>query len=109
MSETSTKWILSLLSSTMLFAAPAVAFAEEEEEQEQDVAEVTATESSDDFEMTIFHTNDIHASIDDFGRLSYFLNQQRASLGNTLYLDAGDIFSGNPVVDLQDGEPLINL
>jgi 2',3'-cyclic-nucleotide 2'-phosphodiesterase (5'-nucleotidase family) len=109
MSETSTKWILSLLSSTMLFAAPAVAFAEEEEEQEQDVAEVTATESSDDFEMTIFHTNDIHASIDDFGRLSYFLNQQRASLDNTLYLDAGDIFSGNPVVDLQDGEPLINL
>lgn len=109
MSETSTKWIFSLLSSTMLFAAPAVAFAEEDDEQEQDVAEVTATESSDDFEMTIFHTNDIHASIDDFGRLSYFLNEQRASLDNTLYLDAGDIFSGNPVVDLQDGEPLINL
>jgi 2',3'-cyclic-nucleotide 2'-phosphodiesterase (5'-nucleotidase family) len=109
MSETSTKWILSLLSSTMLFAAPAVAFAEEEEEQEQDVEEVTATESSEDFEMTIFHTNDIHASIDDFGRLSYYLNEQRDALDNTLYLDAGDIFSGNPVVDLQDGEPLINL
>lgn len=109
MSDKSTKWILSLLSSTMLFAAPAATFAEEDEEQEQDVVEVTATESSDDFEMTIFHTNDIHASIDDFGRLSYFLNEQRASLDNTLHLDAGDIFSGNPVVDLQDGEPLINL
>ncbi|GEN50359.1 bifunctional metallophosphatase/5'-nucleotidase [Alkalibacterium pelagium] len=109
MSDKSTKWILSLLSSTMLFAAPAVTFAEQDEEQEQDVAEVTATESSDNFEMTIFHTNDIHASIDDFGRLSYFLNEQRDILDNTLYLDAGDIFSGNPVVDLQDGEPLINL
>lgn len=59
--------------------------------------------------MTIFHTNDIHASIDDFGRLSYFLNEQRDILDKTLYLDAGDIFSGNPVVDLPDGEPLISL
>ncbi|WP_462226874.1 bifunctional metallophosphatase/5'-nucleotidase [Alkalibacterium sp.] len=97
-------WVLSLFSSTLLFTAPMMVSAEEEVEE----AEVTE-EASDSYSLSLFHTNDIHASIDNFGKMAYFLNEQRAQVENSLYLDAGDIFSGNPVVDLQDGEPIINL
>lgn len=96
--------MLSLFSSTLLFTAPMMVSAEEEVED----SEVTE-EASDSYDLSLFHTNDIHASIDDFGKMAYFLNNQRDQVENSLYLDAGDIFSGNPVVDLQDGEPIINL
>ncbi|SFC64360.1 2',3'-cyclic-nucleotide 2'-phosphodiesterase/5'-or 3'-nucleotidase, 5'-nucleotidase family [Alkalibacterium subtropicum] len=71
--------------------------------------DVKAAEVEEDFSLTVFHTNDMHASIDEFGKISYFLNEQRALADNSLYLDAGDIFSGNPVVDLMDGIPMIEL
>ncbi|PRY84174.1 bifunctional metallophosphatase/5'-nucleotidase [Alkalibacterium olivapovliticus] len=94
-------WILSFLSTALIFSAPMVTFAEEAAEEVE--------EPSDDFSLKVFHTNDIHASIDDFGRIAYFLNEQRAEVEHSLYLDAGDIFSGNPVVDLLDGIPMIEL
>ncbi|MCC5895483.1 MAG: bifunctional metallophosphatase/5'-nucleotidase [Alkalibacterium sp.] len=73
--------------------------------------EVSAQENDDneDFSLTIFHTNDMHANIDDFGKIAYFLDEKRADADHSLYLDAGDIFSGNPVVDLLDGIPMIEL
>ncbi|EXJ23749.1 5'-nucleotidase [Alkalibacterium sp. AK22] len=108
MSNKGRNWVLSLLSSTVLFSAPMMAHAEGEE-ADNGVEDTVTAETSGDFDLTIFHTNDIHSSIDNFGKLSYFLTEQRAALENTLYLDAGDIFSGNPVVDLRQGEPLINL
>lgn len=97
-------WVLSLFSSTLLFTAPMMVSAEEEVEE----ADIT-DEGSDSYSLSLFHTNDIHASIDNFGKMAYFLTEQRAQVEHSLYLDAGDIFSGNPVVDLQDGEPIINL
>ncbi|GAA0357525.1 5'-nucleotidase C-terminal domain-containing protein [Bacillus horti] len=57
----------------------------------------------------VLHTNDIHASIDGFGKISSYIESQRQLADYSLYLDAGDIFSGNPVVDLQQGRPIINL
>lgn len=104
MANTGRNWMLSLFSSTLLFTAPMMVSAEEEVED----SEVTE-EASDSYDLSLFHTNDIHASIDNFGKMAYFLNNQRDQVENSLYLDAGDIFSGNPVVDLQDGEPIINL
>lgn len=100
-------FVLSLVSSSLLMAAPLTVSAEEDtsSDNEQELIESV----SNDFEMTIFHTNDIHASIDNFGKMAYFLSEQRAAVEHSLYLDAGDIFSGNPVVDLQDGEPIVNL
>lgn len=100
-------FVLSLLSSSILFSAPLAVSADEDNNTEEGSEVVTV--SSDNFDLTVFHTNDIHASIDNFGKMSYFLTEQRAQLENSLYLDAGDIFSGNPVVDLQDGEPIITL
>lgn len=99
-------FVLSLVSSSFLLSAPLVVSAEEDTSIEE---EVEVSTSTNQFDLTVFHTNDIHASIDNFGKMSYFLNEQRAALDYSLYLDAGDIFSGNPVVDLQDGEPIINL
>jgi len=88
------RWTIALLSVLMFVFVP---------------EQVSAQEAEEDFSMTIFHTNDIHADIDDFGKISYFLDQERSNTENSLYLDAGDIFSGNPVVDLQDGIPMIEL
>ncbi|WP_280770705.1 bifunctional metallophosphatase/5'-nucleotidase [Salipaludibacillus daqingensis] len=59
--------------------------------------------------LDIFHTNDIHSKIDNFGKVSAFVNDRGAEADNYLYLDAGDIFSGNAVVDLQDGAPIVDL
>ncbi|SES06067.1 bifunctional metallophosphatase/5'-nucleotidase [Salipaludibacillus aurantiacus] len=61
------------------------------------------------FVLDIFHTNDIHSKIDPLGKISAFINEKGAGADNYLYLDAGDIFSGNAVVDLQDGEPIVAL
>ncbi|PYZ92724.1 hypothetical protein CR194_13800 [Salipaludibacillus keqinensis] len=61
------------------------------------------------FSLDIFHTNDIHSKIDHFGKISAFINEQGEEASNHLYLDAGDIFSGNAVVDLQEGEPIVEL
>lgn len=94
-------WILSFLSSALIVSSPVVTLAEEVTDE--------AEEISEDFSLRIFHTNDLHASIDDFGKMAYFLNEERANIDHSLYLDAGDIFSGNPVVDLLDGIPMIEL
>ncbi|UCZ53747.1 bifunctional metallophosphatase/5'-nucleotidase [Bacillus shivajii] len=75
--------------------------------------EVEFDHSEEDLERTlsldIFHTNDIHSKIDNFGLMSAFINDQAAEVDNHLFLDGGDIFSGNAVVDLQDGEPIVAL
>jgi 5'-nucleotidase / UDP-sugar diphosphatase len=64
---------------------------------------------SDTATLNIVHTNDIHAKINNFGKIGAYIEAQRENYTNFLYLDAGDIFSGNPVVDLKDGEPIIEL
>ncbi|WP_158282319.1 bifunctional metallophosphatase/5'-nucleotidase [Salipaludibacillus keqinensis] len=66
-------------------------------------------EDEDIFSLDILHTNDIHSKIDNFGKMSAFINEKGEEADNHLFLDAGDIFSGNAVVDLQDGEPIVEL
>lgn len=90
-------WILSLLSLSLVGIAPNKVSAQEIEEPEED------------FSLTVFHANDMHAQIDDFGKISHFLNTQRENIEHSLHLNAGDIFSGDPVVDLMDGLPMIDL
>lgn len=62
-------------------------------------------------EIVILHDNDSHATIDKFGKLAGVANQIRAEYENVFLLSAGDIFSGNPVVDQYDpkGKPMIDL
>ncbi|MFB4213161.1 5'-nucleotidase C-terminal domain-containing protein [Shouchella sp. JSM 1781072] len=59
--------------------------------------------------LNIFHTNDIHASFEEYGKVSAYVNQQREALDHVLFLDAGDFASGNPVVDLNFGKPMIDV
>ncbi|WP_462408486.1 bifunctional metallophosphatase/5'-nucleotidase [Neobacillus sp. Marseille-QA0830] len=46
------------------------------------------------YELTIMHTNDTHAHLDNVARRISAINQVRAEKKNTLLLDAGDVFSG---------------
>ncbi|EGL83079.1 5'-Nucleotidase domain-containing protein [Caldalkalibacillus thermarum TA2.A1] len=68
-------------------------------------------EEQETYNLKILHTNDIHSAYQDFGKLAAYVQQERESeaYDEVLYLDAGDIFSGDPVIDLQEGEPLIEL
>gem|GEM_PF-54843 len=66
-------------------------------------------EASDKTELRIVHTNDIHAQIEDFGKLADYVSTNREQSDIFLYLDGGDISSGNPAVDLPKGKPMIEL
>lgn len=68
---------------------------------------VSAEEES--YLLKVLHTNDIHSSIDGLGKAAAYMEAERAEADFSLYLDAGDVFSGNPVVDLQEGEPIIRI
>lgn len=59
--------------------------------------------------ITIVHTNDIHAQIDDMAKLAAYNQTEKESSDVFFYVDAGDIFSGNPVVDMNKGVPMIDL
>ena len=61
--------------------------------------------------IVIYSTNDMHAQIDNFAKVSAYLESERAKHPNTLILSGGDMFSGNPVVDqhTKKGQPIIEL
>ncbi|WP_017470928.1 5'-nucleotidase C-terminal domain-containing protein [Amphibacillus jilinensis] len=70
---------------------------------------VSHAEEDGRIELKVLHTNDIHARINDFGKMAAYIKAEREVASHSLYLDAGDIFSGNPVVDLQYGLPIVDL
>ncbi|MDR3613877.1 MAG: bifunctional UDP-sugar hydrolase/5'-nucleotidase [Candidatus Obscuribacterales bacterium] len=67
-----------------------------------------------DLQMTILHTNDLHAhddvfsehqkSVGGFARISTLIKKLRAESPNTVVVDAGDIFQGTPLYSLYHGE-----
>lgn len=61
-------------------------------------------------ELTIFHINDQHGRIDNFAKIKHIVDEERSKT-NVLLVCAGDIFSGNPVVDNHEnkGFPMIDL
>ncbi|MDQ1354971.1 MAG: hypothetical protein QG657_5280, partial [Acidobacteriota bacterium] len=61
--------------------------------------------------IIIFHINDIHAQIDNLAKIAPVINQERKKNPNVFFMNAGDNFSGNPVVDqyIPKGEPIIQL
>ncbi|WP_054636730.1 hypothetical protein [Thalassobacillus sp. C254] len=65
--------------------------------------------SEQETEVTIIHTNDIHSSIEDFGKLAAFLEEKRSESDHVVFLDGGDIFSGDPIVDIPQGAPMVDL
>lgn len=61
--------------------------------------------------VVIFHTNDSHSQLDHFPSLAWLVNNERATEEHVFLVSAGDIFSGNPIVDYYDpkGYPKIDL
>ncbi|RAZ69560.1 cell wall-binding repeat-containing protein [Planococcus maitriensis] len=57
-----------------------------------------------DFELTIMHTNDTHANLDNAPKRASLINQLRAANPNNLLLDAGDVFSGTLYFNTSQGE-----
>ncbi|MNO42689.1 Trifunctional nucleotide phosphoesterase protein YfkN precursor [compost metagenome] len=53
------------------------------------------TPESDTWELTVMHTNDTHAHLADVARRTTLVNKVRNEGGNSLLLDAGDVFSGD--------------
>ncbi len=58
--------------------------------------------------LTIFHTNDIHARIDNLAKIAWIVKEERKTNANAFFVNAGDNFSGNPIVDqyVPRGEPM---
>jgi 5'-nucleotidase / UDP-sugar diphosphatase len=63
------------------------------------------------FEVIILHTNDIHAKIDNMGKLAYLADSIRSQHSHVFLFSAGDNFTGNPIVDMypEKGYPMIDL
>ena len=61
-------------------------------------------------EVTIFFVNDVHGQIDNFAKVKHIIDAERNKT-NVLVASAGDLFSGNPVVDNFDdkGYPIIDI
>jgi 5'-nucleotidase / UDP-sugar diphosphatase len=62
-------------------------------------------------EIIILHTNDMHAKIDNFAKLSYLTDSLKKTHSHVYLVSAGDNFTGNPVVDMvaDKGYPMIDL
>lgn len=75
----------------------------------------TKTSPGDGKEIRIilFHINDVHGQIDNFARIAWVVEQEKKKNPRAVvfFLNAGDNFSGNPVVDLYEpkGEPILQL
>jgi len=61
-------------------------------------------------ELTIFHINDQHGRLANFAKIKSIIDQEKSTT-NVMVVCAGDIFSGNPVVDNHEekGFPMIDL
>ena len=61
--------------------------------------------------IIILHTNDMHAKIDNMGKLAYLADSLRKIFPVVFLVSAGDNFTGNPVVDMVEdiGYPMIDL
>ena len=53
------------------------------------------------------HTNDIHGALDGLAAQAAEIRRVRAAHSNVYFVVAGDVFSGNPVADLNAGRPVI--
>ncbi len=60
--------------------------------------------------LTIFHVNDMHGQLENFAKIKHIVDEARLET-NVLLVSAGDIFSGNPIVDQysEKGYPIIDI
>lgn len=72
---------------------------------------ITVFSQKDSTIITILHMNDLHAKIQGFPQLKHVLDSIRANSKDVFLFSAGDLFSGNPIVDRAEkkGWPIIDL
>ena len=72
---------------------------------------VNCTHANEEKQIIILSTNDIHAKIDNFAKIAAYVDKVRSENKNVLLLNAGDMFSGNPVIDKypDKGYPIIDI
>lgn len=61
--------------------------------------------------IIILHTNDMHSNIDNFPQITYLIRQYEKNYKNVFLFSAGDLFTGNPIVDRykHPGYPMIDI
>ena len=69
------------------------------------------SEDQSNQKIVILHTNDMHAKIDNMAKLAAYKQEVEEQYDHVFLVSAGDIFSGNPVVDVykKKGYPMIDL
>lgn len=67
--------------------------------------------ASDTTTIIILHTNDMHSHINKFSPLASYVDSLRKKYQNVFLFSAGDIFTGNPIVDKykKPGYPIIDI
>ena len=62
------------------------------------------------YELTIFFVNDQHGEISNFSKIKHIIDQEKENT-KVLVSCAGDMFSGNPIVDIypEKGYPMIDI
>src|SRR5690606_6492718 len=102
MKRMSRKWFLVALVATLLVPGAAACAPKDREASPEEEGK------NGRFTLTVLHTANMHGSVDPAGQLARFVKDAKAA-GPALYLDAGDMFKGNPVVDILRGKPMIDL
>jgi len=75
------------------------------------LADQTAAEP---IQVTVFHTNDVHARVDTSAGMGYamaagYVNAERNAGKDVLLLDAGDTFHGMPFATISQGETIADI
>ena len=67
--------------------------------------------SSGQEKVVIFSINDMHSRIDNFSKIKPLIDKEKGKGNKVFFVSAGDIFSGNPIVDnySEKGFPIIDL
>jgi 5'-nucleotidase/UDP-sugar diphosphatase len=62
-------------------------------------------------EIIILHINDMHAKLNNMAKLAHLIKVERAKNKNVILVGAGDIFTGNPLIDMvaEKGQPYIKV
>lgn len=62
-------------------------------------------------QIIIISTNDVHARIDNFGKMAAYVKTLKQTHPNVFVFNAGDLINGNPVVDeaADKGAPIVDL
>ena len=68
------------------------------------------TDNIDTKNLTIFFVNDVHGQLDNFSKVKHIIDIEKQET-NVIITCAGDIFSGNPIVDIYSpkGYPIIDI